>query len=63
MHYYDLRRLISNGDKEIYTKKELCRWLDTIADAKDQEVRHSYEKAASAPAVCVASPVPVRLFF
>ncbi|MCI9193210.1 hypothetical protein I5Q82_08550 [Acutalibacter muris] len=34
---YDLRRLISNGDKETFTKEELCRWLDTIADAKDQE--------------------------
>ncbi len=37
MHYYDFRRLISNGDKETYTKEEFCRWLDTIADAKDQE--------------------------
>ena len=34
---YDLGRLISNGDKETFTKEELCRWLDTIADAKDQE--------------------------
>ena len=34
---YDLRRLISNGDKENFTKEEICRWLDTIADAKDQE--------------------------
>lgn len=34
---YDLRRLIKNGDKETYTKEELCDWLDTIADAKDQE--------------------------
>lgn len=34
---YDLRRLISNGDKETFTKEELCRWLDSIADAKDQE--------------------------
>lgn len=34
---YDLRRLISNGDKETFTKEELCKWLDTIADAKDQE--------------------------
>ena len=34
---YDLRRLISNGDKETFTKEELCKWLDTIDDAKDQE--------------------------
>ena len=34
---YDLRRLISNGDKETFTKEELCRWLDTIADAKEQK--------------------------
>ena len=34
---YDLRRLISNSDKETFTKEELCKWLDTIADAKDQE--------------------------
>lgn len=34
---YDLRRLIKNGDKDTYTKEELCDWLDTIADAKDQE--------------------------
>ena len=33
---YDLRRLISNGDKETFTKEELCRWLDTIAESKDQ---------------------------
>ena len=26
-----------NGDKETFTKEELCKWLDTIADAKDQE--------------------------
>lgn len=34
---YDLRRLIKNSDKANYTKEELCDWLDTIADAKDQE--------------------------
>ena len=34
---YDLRRLIKNGDKDTYTKGELCDLLDTIADAKDQE--------------------------
>lgn len=33
---YDLRRLIKNGDKDTYTKEELCDWLDTIADIKDQ---------------------------
>lgn len=34
---YDMRRFIKNSDKETYTKEELCDWLDTIADAKDQE--------------------------
>lgn len=34
---YDLRRLIKNSEKETFTKEELCDWLDTIADAKDQE--------------------------
>ena len=34
---YDLRRLIKNGDKDTYTREELCNLLDTIADAKDQE--------------------------
>jgi len=34
---YDLRRRIKNSEKETYTKEELCDWLDTIADAKDQE--------------------------
>lgn len=34
---YDLRRLIKNNSKETYTKEELCDWIDTIADAKDQE--------------------------
>lgn len=34
---YDLRRLITNSDKDTYTKAELCDLLDTIADAKDQE--------------------------
>ena len=34
---YDLRRLISNGDKETFTKEELCRWLDTIDDEDDEE--------------------------
>lgn len=33
---YDLRRLIKNGDKDTYTKEELCDWFDTIADIKDQ---------------------------
>ena len=34
---YDLRRLIKNGDKDTYTKDELCNLIDTIADAKDQQ--------------------------
>lgn len=34
---YELRRLIKNDPKESYTKEELCDWLDTIADAKEQE--------------------------
>ena len=34
---YELRRLIKNSEKETYTKDELCDWLDTIADAKNQE--------------------------
>ncbi len=34
---YDLRRLINNSDKDTFTKDELCKLLDTIADAKDQE--------------------------
>lgn len=34
---YDLRRLLKKSGKETYTVEELCDWLDTIADAKDQE--------------------------
>ena len=34
---YDLRRLLDNGDKDTYTKEELCKLLDTIAEAKAQE--------------------------
>ena len=34
---YDLRRIFVNSGKERYTLEELCRLLDTIADAKDQE--------------------------
>ena len=34
---YDLRRIFVNSGKESYTLEELCRLLDTIADAKDQE--------------------------
>ena len=34
---YELRRLIKNSGKESYTVEELCRLLDTIADAKAQE--------------------------
>ena len=34
---YDLRRLLQNNGKETYTLEELCKLLDTIADAKDQE--------------------------
>ena len=34
---YDLRRLLVNSGKESYTIEELCKLLDTIADAKDQE--------------------------
>ncbi len=33
---YELRRLLKNTGKETYTVKELCEWLDTIADAKSQ---------------------------
>ena len=34
---YDLRRLLDNGDKDTYTKEELCKLLGTIAGAKAQE--------------------------
>lgn len=34
---YDLRRILVNSGKETYTLDELCKLLDTIADAKDQE--------------------------
>jgi len=34
---YDLRRILVNSGKETYTLEELCKLLDTIADAKDQE--------------------------
>ena len=34
---YELRRLLDNGDKDTYTKGELCKLLDTIAEAKAQE--------------------------
>ena len=34
---YDLRRLLQNNGKDTYTLDELCKLLDTIADAKDQE--------------------------
>ena len=34
---YDLRRIFVNSGKESYTLDELCKLLDTIADAKDQE--------------------------
>lgn len=34
---YDLRRIFVNSGKETYTLDELCKLLDTIADAKDQE--------------------------
>ena len=33
----DLRRIFVNSGKESYTLDELCKLLDTIADAKDQE--------------------------
>ena len=32
---YDLRRIFVNSGKESYTLEELCRLLDTIADAKE----------------------------
>ena len=34
---YDLRRLLKNNGKNTYTREELCKLLDTIADAKAQE--------------------------
>lgn len=34
---YDIRRLLKKSGKESFTVDELCDWLDTIADAKDQE--------------------------
>lgn len=34
---YDLRRLLKKSGRESFTVEELCDWLDTIADAKDQE--------------------------
>lgn len=34
---YDLVRLLQNSGKESYTVEELCKLLNTIADAKDQE--------------------------
>ena len=34
---YELRRMLDNGEKDTYTKQELCKLLDTIAEAKAQE--------------------------
>ena len=34
---YELRRLLQNSGKDTYSLEELCKLLDTIADAKDQE--------------------------
>jgi len=34
---YELRRMLKKSGKESFTAEELCDWLDTIADAKDQE--------------------------
>ncbi|WP_322200028.1 hypothetical protein [Acutalibacter intestini] len=34
---YDIRRLLKKSGKDSFTVEELCDWLDTIADAKDQE--------------------------
>ena len=32
---YELRLLISSGDKEAYSKEEIVKLLDNIASAKD----------------------------
>ena len=34
---YEIRLMISKGEKKTYTKEELLQLLDTIADAKAQE--------------------------
>lgn len=34
---YEPRRLLDNNDKNSYTKAELCKLLDTIAETKEQE--------------------------
>ena len=34
---YDLRLLFKNSDKETYTKEEILNFLDTVAEAKNQE--------------------------
>ena len=34
---YELRRLLDNNDKNSYTKAELCKLLDAIAETKEQE--------------------------
>ena len=34
---YELRRMLKNNGKDTYTLEELCKLLDTIADAKAQE--------------------------
>lgn len=34
---YELYRLLQNSGKESYTVEELCKLLNTIADAKEQE--------------------------
>ncbi len=34
---YEIRRLLVNSGKENYTLDEICKLLDTIAEAKAQE--------------------------
>lgn len=34
---YDLYRLFQNSGKDSYTVEEICKLLNSIADAKDQE--------------------------
>ena len=34
---YDIRRLLKNSGKKTYELEELLDFLDSIADAKDQE--------------------------
>lgn len=34
---YDVRRAVTKSGKDFFTREEFCDFLDTIADAKEQE--------------------------